>query len=136
MIGHSIHDKAALVLQRLGGGAANFAARQLTPKVASSADLVLTMTGAHRDAVLELAPRLLRRTFTLTEASRLASELKAGNVADMAALRPQLAAHDLTDILDPIGQDLEVFEKTGAQIATLLPPVLDLCMHSSSLASD
>ena len=91
MIAHPIQHDAALVLEKLGGEVSNFAARQLTSRIASDADLVLTMTRAHRDTVLELAPRQLHRTFTLSEAARLASECNARNVADLAALRPYLA---------------------------------------------
>lgn len=127
VITHPIQRSAALVLERLGGDASNFGARQLTPKIAAEADLVLTMTRAHRETVLELAPHQLHRTFTLYEASRLASEHDAQSVADLAALRPRLATSDLTDIPDPIGQDKELFTTVGSQIADLLPPILDLC---------
>jgi protein-tyrosine phosphatase len=127
VIAHPIHQDAALVLEKLGGEVSNFAARQLNPRIASDADLVLTMTRAHRDAVLELAPRQLHRTFTLSEAARLATECNARNVADLAALRPHLAAHELTDIVDPIGQGAEYFAMVGSQIADLLTPILELC---------
>jgi low molecular weight protein-tyrosine phosphatase len=127
MIGHPIDHDAARVLEELGGDVSNFAARQLTSKIASDADLVLTMTMAHRDAVLELAPHQLHRTFTLSEAARLATESNAQSVADLAALRPQSAPHELVDIPDPIGQSAEVFATVGSQIAGLLPPVLELC---------
>jgi protein-tyrosine phosphatase len=126
VIAHPIHHHAAVVLKTLGGDASNFAARQLTPRIASDADLVLTMTRAHRDAVLELAPRQLQRTFTLSEAARLASE-HARNIADLAGLRPQLAAHEVTDISDPIGQSAEHFATVGSRIADLLPSILELC---------
>lgn len=127
MIAHPIHPDAALVLEKLGGETTDFAARQLTPKIASDADLVLTMTSAHRDTVLELAPRQLHRTFTLSEAARLASECNARNVEDLATLRSQLAADGSSDIPDPIGQSQEVFATVGSQIAALLPPILELC---------
>ena len=130
VIGHPIQRDAALILEKLGGTASNFAARQLTTRIASDADLVLTMTRAHRDAVLELAPRQLHRTFTLSEAARLASERNALNVADLVALRPLLVANESPDIADPIGQGTQVFSMMGAQIAGLLPAVLELCKRS------
>jgi protein-tyrosine phosphatase len=64
----------------------DFTPRQLASR-ASDADLVLTMTRAHRDAVLECTPRRLHRTFTLREAARLVSECDARDVAELAALR-------------------------------------------------
>jgi protein-tyrosine phosphatase len=127
VIGHPIHHEAALVLEKLGGDASQFAARQLTPRVASGADLIITMTRAHRDAVLERAPHRLHRTFTLSEAAQLRSEFNARDVADLATLRPHLAAHQLTDIGDPIGQTEEIFAMVGSQIADLLPSILELC---------
>jgi protein-tyrosine phosphatase len=89
------------------------------------------MTKAHRDGVLELAPRLLRRTFTLTEAARLASEHHAQTVDDLAALRPGLATREVPDIADPIGQSTDIFAMVGAQIADLLPPILELCRRTA-----
>jgi protein-tyrosine phosphatase len=84
------------------------------------------MTRAHRDTVLALAPQQLHRTFTLTEAARLATEFSARSVAELAALRPQLAGLELRDIPDPIGHSAEVFATVGSQIADLLPPILEL----------
>lgn len=126
VIGHPVHRFAAEVLIGLGGDPANFAARQLTPRIASDADLVLTMTSAHRTAVLELAPRQLRRTFTLGEASLLASTYGARTVTDLASLRLRLPEHQPVEIADPIGRDLDAFETVGEQIAALLPPVIAL----------
>lgn len=127
VVGHPIHRDAEPVLIDLGGDPSNFAARRLTAKIASNADLVLTMTTAHRDQVLELAPRLLKRTFSLPEAARLVVTLGAQTIADLANLRPLLTADDVLDIRDPIGRSPEVFAAVGAQIAELLPPVLELC---------
>lgn len=122
-----MHADAALVLQQLGGDPAGFAARQLTSKIASTADLILTMSARHRDRVLELCPPKLSRTFMLTEASRLASDLGAESIADLAGLRPRLEATDRPDVPDPIGQSTEVFEAIGTQIAELLLPIVKLC---------
>jgi low molecular weight protein-tyrosine phosphatase len=127
VIAHPIHHDAALIIEKLDGDASNFAARQLTSRIASDADLVLTMTRAHRDSVLQLAPRQLHRTFTLSEAARLASECHAQTVADLAALRPQVSGHEVSDIPDPLGQSADFFSMVGSQIADLLPPILELC---------
>ena len=127
MIGHPMHPAAALVLENMGGEPSNFAARQLSSRIASNADLVLTMTRGHRDEVLELAPHHLHRTFMLSEAARLVSECNARNIADLAALRPLLASYEAPDIPDPIGQRIEFFSTIGSQIADLLPPILELC---------
>lgn len=127
VIGHPVHPEAARVLEQLGGDPSDFAARQLKARIAADADLILTMTLAHRDAVLELAPRQLNRTFTLSQTACLVSEYGARSVADLPALRPRAATHLSPDIADPIGQDSEVFSIIGAQIADLIPAVITLC---------
>ena len=111
----------------LGGDPTDFAARHLSGRIASSADLILTMTRTHRNAVLEVVPQRLNRTFTLIEAARLITELNARNLTDLANLRPHLDADETVDIADPIGQSPEVFAAVGDQIAAALPPILELC---------
>jgi protein-tyrosine phosphatase len=130
VIGHAIHRDAAVVLEKLGGDASGFAARQLKPKIASAADLIITMTRAHRDIVLEAAPRQLQATFTLTEAALLASMNGVDTLADLAGRRPHLGQKDTSDVPDPIGQSPDVFASVGSQIAELLPPILELCRRS------
>ncbi len=136
VIGHPIHPHAAEVLAELGGDASDFAARQLTPKIASGADLIVTMTRAHRDTVLEIAPGKLRRTFTLCEVSRLISEQNARVIADLATLRPHLGNSEPLDVPDPIGRGPEVFAEVGAQIAALMPPILEVFQASYGVAKD
>lgn len=130
VIGHPVHQYAAIALEELGGSASDFSARQLTAKIASAADLIVTMTRTHRDVVLETAPRQLQRTFTFTEVSRLAAMDDAETLFDLAGLRPRLGTTDKPDIPDPVGQSPEVFATVGAQIASLLPPIMELCRRT------
>lgn len=132
VIGHAIHREAAPVLERLGGDSSAFVARQLNPRIASNADLVLTMTKAHRDSVLELAPHRLNRTFNLGEAASLIANFGAKTIADLATARPRLGQREVTDIVDPIGQDAGVFSAVGSQISDLLGPILTLCQAESA----
>ena len=75
VIGHPIELTAAKSLGGLGRGVRQFPVRRrLTARIASEADLILTMSERHRDKVLGLAPMQFRRTFTLREAARLAEE--------------------------------------------------------------
>lgn len=127
VIGYPMHPEAARVLRDLGGDPADFAARQLNAKIAGAADLIVAMTREHRDAVLEIAPRQLRRTFTLTEISALTGGFDPADVAALAALRPHLRPEQVADVVDPIGQGPEVFDRVGAQIAELLRPVVEFC---------
>jgi protein-tyrosine phosphatase len=132
MIGHPMHETAAAVLKELGGDPSGFSAQQLTAKVTSSADLVLTMTTEHRDRVLQLVPRLLRKIFTLPEAARLCEIFSPDSISNLATLRPHLGSAESLDIADPIGQSPDFFRTVGLQISDLLPPVLELCRRSAS----
>ncbi len=131
VVDHPIHNEAAVVIRCLGGDASNFEARRLTPRIASDADLILTMTAAHRDIVLELAPQLFGRTFTLAEAALIASRPDAQSIGDLRKLRPHLQKQRLRDVPDPIGQSSEIFSSVGAQIAEYLLPILELCRDRS-----
>ena len=131
VIGSPMNESSAVVLRGLGGNPSNFSARQVTQRIVAEADFVLAMTRAHRDTVLGLAPNKLHRTFTLGEAAKLATEFDAQTIADLASLRSRLSGRVDTDIPDPIGRDLEVFERVGTLIAEQLPPVLELFARSA-----
>lgn len=124
MIGHPIELTAAKVLEGLGGTSGNFCARRLTARIASEADLILTMSERHRDKVLGLAPMQFKRTFTLREAARLAEESGASTVAELADARTRYGVGDAEDIIDPIGADGAVFQEVGSEIAELLGPLV------------
>jgi len=134
----AMHPDSALVLEGLGGRPDGFAARQLHEHVAIDADLVLTMTRAHRREVLKVAPRALARTFTLREAAALLDDLD-GNlelpgegmadraralVKELAAVRSQHVNSNEDDIRDPIGESVEVHAEVGEAIAAALVPIL------------
>ncbi|WP_104523590.1 arsenate reductase/protein-tyrosine-phosphatase family protein [Blastococcus atacamensis] len=135
-----MHPDSALVLQGLGAEAGDFRARQFAGQMAAEADLVLTMTRAHRQDVLEQAPRMLARTFTLIEAADLiaahlddAAEPPAGAdfaarvrslVQAMAAARSRRSSSEADDIRDPMGRPVEAHEEVGAAVAAALLPVL------------
>ena len=135
VIGRPIHVEAATVLATLGGEGSHFAARQLTEKVVRPVDLVLTMTRAQRNSVLELAPNRLRSTFTLCEASRLVTECGATTLAELPLLRSHLSADSSLDIDDPIGRDSAVFRRVGEEIAHRLQPIMELCRRSTDSPS-
>lgn len=130
LIGQKIHPSAATVIRNLGGRTTNFSARQLVPGIVADADLVLTMARHHLMDVLDLAPRLLHKTFGLAEASSLASACGARTISDFARIRAQLDSSLWSDIPDPIGRDQDYFDSVGVQIAELLPPILEVCQNS------
>lgn len=125
LTGHQMDPDAATVLHQLGGDSDGFVARRITPRIADEADLILTMTARHRDAVLAVAPRKLRTTFTLLEAVALAEASGARTIAEIADARSRHTVAAL-DIDDPYRRELEVYEQIGQQIADAVPRILHL----------
>jgi protein-tyrosine phosphatase len=132
-----MHPDSVLVLRGLGAEPGDFRAQQLVEALTADVDLTLTMTRAHRDEVLRLAPRGLARTYTLREAADLLDlvaefEPDGGGLRDralnlvkaMAEARSRRHASDLDDVPDPIGQPLETNEVAGQAIAEALLPIL------------
>lgn len=141
LVGHPMERSAQLVLAGLGGTADGFRARQLDESDIQAADLVFTMTRRQRAAVLQLGPRMMARTFTLREAasllqgvdvSRFAGELDlairgqhlASTLAQLRGGRIVQRDRQRDDISDPIGGDLDKFQRVGDAIAQALLPLL------------
>lgn len=100
-------------------------ARLLTPELAGAADLVLTMTSAQRTLVAELAPRAVRRTFTLRELAKIVEVLpEAGAAEDLRAFaqrsgrlrRTALTASPDQDVQDPFGSTTAAYAVSFGQI--------------------
>lgn len=142
LVGHPIQPSAGLVLRGLGGDADGFRARKLAVEDIQVADLVLTMTRRHRAAVLELAPRMMARTFTLREAANLLAAMDYPGLIDepdvtirgrqLVAALAQLRASRVVnrnalrdDIADPIGKNIDTFQRVGDAISAALLPLLD-----------
>jgi len=133
VVGRPMHQEAALMVKQLGGDPSSFAARQFTPKIAAEADLLLTMTRAHRESVLERQPRFLHRTYTLSEAACISVEPGISTIAEFAEVRPRMAGRALADIPDPIGQSSEVFAAAASQIVDRLLPIVELLRRTHQL---
>lgn len=140
VVGSAMHPSTAVILESFGVLPSDFIARQLDEHIAAAADLTLTMTRAHRQTVLEVAPRALRRTFTLREAADLLGlvgsdphgpgqdilERARQLVARMSSARPRRQSReDEDDVVDPMGQPMEVHEQVGMMVVASLLPVLD-----------
>lgn len=91
LVGEPVHPPMAGLLLEAGVDPAAFVARDLRPEELRSADLVLTMTRAHRSAVATLVPGAVRRTFLLLEIADIAACAAAdgwpGDVPPTAAAR-------------------------------------------------
>ena len=137
VVGSAMHPHSDLVLRGYGAAGGDFRAQQLTESLTAQADLVLTMTRAHRRDVLRLAPRGLARTFTLREAAALLELLgdgqpEGGGLGDrarglvqaMADVRSRRTTDDNDDVPDPIGGPVEAHEEAGELIVAALLPLL------------
>ncbi|WP_137723940.1 low molecular weight phosphatase family protein [Prescottella subtropica] len=124
VVGSGMEPTAARVLSSLGGDPHAFSARQLTPVLANGADLILTMTEAHRDAVLRHAPRQLKRTFTLLEAAQLVTVAGPTTVPALATARGTVPRPARMDVPDPIGASADVFTDVGTIVDRAVSEVL------------
>ncbi len=67
LVGRPIDEGSAARLAALGLADAEFRARLATSRVLRDQALVLVMTSAHKERVLEESPQAFRRTFTILE---------------------------------------------------------------------
>lgn len=120
-------DEAAAVAHR---------ARLLTERMLNESDLVLTMAREHRSHVVQLAPALLRRTFTIREFGRLAAALTDDEVrrgvtpagsdpgARLRALATLVGAQrglvpadpEQDDVIDPYRRSQTTYELSTSQL--------------------
>ena len=133
MVDHPVEPAMARLLDADGISTEGLVARRLTPSLAADADLILGLSREHRTAVVQQAPRALKRTFTLRELARLAERLEPGELEDVAGPDPSLGgriraltqiaprrrtqvAGELDDVIDPYRRDEDVHAHVYAQI--------------------
>lgn len=135
LVGDDIEPRVKALLLERGVNATGFASRQLQPAMAEGADLVITASREHQRKVLRLAPRAMRRTFTLRE---LADALTADApvhaqegglsavVARAVALRGRGPARsdDECTVPDPYGKPDDVVRAMSAYVDDALPPIV------------
>jgi protein-tyrosine phosphatase len=73
LVGEPVAASMGRLLHARGIDPEGLVARQLEPDMPARADLVLTMTGSQRAAVVSRTPAAVRRTFTLAEFADLAT---------------------------------------------------------------
>ncbi len=137
--GSSMHPVTRAGLRELRASGRAFRTQRLTAELLAGADLVLTATADHRDAVLELHPTGARTTFTMREAAELLVQLPAiaaplarsGDlhaarlIALLADTRPsRWALPGEDDVLDPQGHGDRVHQQVVGEIAVALQPLL------------
>lgn len=120
----------AALLAADGIDPSGFESRTLTAADVRDANLVLTLTAAHRSQVLELEPLALRRTLALGELARLSAAVPPGTVTGddhatrlTALVRVAVAqrhrfvgAHPEDDVIDPYQLGDDVYATSYAQL--------------------
>ncbi|MCK6210821.1 low molecular weight phosphatase family protein [Georgenia sp. EYE_87] len=147
LVGQAVHGPMADLLREVDVPAGGFAARRVTEQMLRDAGLVLPLTREHRSDVVELAPAVVRRTFTLREFARLASQVdrdeleeKAGGpnatpASRLDALVPLAAAHrsavdpELDDVVDPYRRELPVYRQSFDQILPAVRTIAQIALR-------
>jgi protein-tyrosine phosphatase len=132
LVGSPIDSRAAGYVRVFGGSSEEFAARQLTPALFEGQDLVLALTREHRGRIVEMAPALVRKTFTLRELARLLPVIDV-DPGDSAAARWRAAVPKAVrartanpadpgedDVVDPYRRSDEVYQR---MVRELVPAV-------------
>lgn len=141
LVGEGISGPMARLIAERGADPHGFSARLLTESMVARADLVLGLTREHRSAVVSMHPQALRRTFTLRELARLATDVEAETLdaaahgatpADrLAALVPlalarrgqQRVGPGDDDVVDPYRRSQAVYRESLGQITDALEAV-------------
>ncbi|WP_309133833.1 low molecular weight phosphatase family protein [Cellulomonas sp.] len=145
VVGAPVSSPMVPLIAGAGADADGFAARQLTPAVLRDVDLVLTLTGTHRSAVVEHAPAMVRRTFTLLELQRLLRHVDPAALAAagatpgervralpaLAAGVRHLAGAGDDDVVDPIGQSDAVYRASFDALAPAVDALADALTAAS-----
>lgn len=92
--------QAIEAMRRVGLDLTPHRSRQITPELIQAADLILTMTAAHKSFLLNVSKDAEGKTFTLGEYSG-----------------------DGGDVLDPFGQALPIYQACARQLADMIDKV-------------
>ncbi|MFN2347245.1 MAG: low molecular weight phosphatase family protein [Dermatophilaceae bacterium] len=127
------HSRA--LLEASGADGASFRARQLSPHLVASADLVIATARENRSAAARLHSSALRTSLTLRDLADLLDGVTAADVAARHAtgswvtqvLKAALARRAVVparqrdiDITDPFGQSFAAFQRMAAEVEPAL----------------
>lgn len=146
LIGSPIDPPVAAFLRERNAETTSFAARQVDEDMLADADLVLTLTRAHRAEVLELVPSMVRRTFSLLEFTRILKSLDLSGVPSHLdagarlraivplvtagrALAPRAELPGGDDVPDPYGRGGAAYASSLAMIAAATDTILRLTVE-------
>ncbi|MBC7723326.1 MAG: low molecular weight phosphatase family protein [Burkholderiaceae bacterium] len=121
--------QAASESSRHGGDPTGSASRVFTPRLARTADLVLTMTVAHQLDAVQRVPALLGRTYTLRQFERMLPALPSSGdtrLTDLVALaaKQRRTGHPESDsVPDPFRRSPEIHASVADLIDANVTPL-------------
>lgn len=100
--GQKANEKAVNVLSKKGIDISSHKSRQLTEEILKDSDIILTMTNAHKNIILQAVPDISDKVYTLKEYAYIinSESIEGLNV----------------DIEDPYGMDYSVYEQCAEEI--------------------
>lgn len=130
LVGQPIAEPMSNLLRSHGVSPGGFAARRLTEPLVTGAALVLGMTREHRASVVQLAPQVVRRSFTLLEFARLTGLVdlallrdipwpdRLAAVVTLAAAERRAVAGDpaIDDVADPFRRSQQVYDTSFVRL--------------------
>ncbi|MFC8302293.1 low molecular weight phosphatase family protein [Specibacter sp. NPDC057265] len=141
LVGSAMEPHIEGFVRVLGANPEEFSARQLTPHILGSQDLVLALTRKHRSRIVELHPALLKKTFTLRELARILPQVETprgssvterwATVIPLALRARSLKGHNPEDddVVDPYRREDEVYEQMRQEITPAVQVLLDWELH-------
>ena len=121
--GSGATDEAIDAAGERGADLGGHRARRLSRAMLADADLIVCMAAEHRDAVAQMEPQALDRTFTIGELVRLLGTTPQGGtlaerVAAAAAARNGAEVDD-PDVRDPLGDPIEGYREVAGELVDL-----------------
>lgn len=130
--GRPVHEHVASLLASRGVDVSRKQSQKLTPEIVEHADLILAMTSEHARGVVSRFPDTISRVFTLRHfGSIVTPRPSALTTNEWLRLihdenrRAYLGDDALLDIVDPIGQDLKVFERLATELENTISWLMD-----------
>jgi protein-tyrosine phosphatase len=133
--GMQMHPHARQALASMGIEASGFTSRRLDDELMGRVDLVLTMTDAQRSWVVNAFPQAMRRTYLLSQFSRLVGATSAAGPIEPVEWGPDLLRRAVEgrgliqpliegrDIEDPIGRQVRQFQNCARLIGQRFEPL-------------
>ncbi|GAA1408280.1 hypothetical protein AUR04nite_34070 [Glutamicibacter uratoxydans] len=139
VVGAPMDRDAAHQLILHGGDPEGLVAKQITVDYPKAANLLLTMTRAQRDELIQKYPLAMHRTFTLSEFAKLSLKLQGSCysvdelVTRSALHRAQVILGSSDDITDPIGARPRVHENVANQISELVDVISSQLLYVAKI---